>query len=281
MTLRIFTRISSVALIAFAAFAEKRPINHSDYDSWRNIQNQRLSADGNYVGYALFPEDGDGEFVARNLKTGKEWRVPIGARPAPARPNQANLNPEEGPAPPPGVTVAFSHDSRTVVLSTFPTKAEMAKARKEKKKPEEMPKNGMVVLDLASGKADRIADVRSFQLPEDADGVVAYVHFRPPEEAPKSDAATAAPAARRRPEYGGELVLRRLSGGNERTFADVLEYSLTKDGNTLVYAVASKKEETDGLYSIATGNGAAPAALLSGKGKYSKLAWDEKQTHLA
>jgi len=281
MTLRIFTRISSVALIVFAAFAEKRPINHSDYDSWRNIQNQRLSADGNYVGYALFPEDGDGEFVVRNLKTGKEWRVPIGARPAPARPNQANLNPEEGPAPPPGVTVAFSHDSRTAVFSTFPTKAEMAKARKEKKKPEEMPKNGMVVLDLASGKADRIADVRSFQLPEDADGVVAYVHFRPPEEAPKSDAATAAPAARRRPEYGGELVLRRLPGGNERTFADVLEYSLTKDGTTLVYAVASKKEDTDGLYSIATGNGAAPAALLSGKGKYSKLAWDEKQTRLA
>ncbi|HYL74844.1 MAG TPA: prolyl oligopeptidase family serine peptidase [Bryobacteraceae bacterium] len=279
MNLRIFT----LAVCTIAAFAEKRPLNHQDYDSWRSIQNQHLSADGSYVGYALFPQDGDGEFVARNLKTGKEWRVPIGARPAPARQNQANLNPEEGPAPPPGITVAFTHDSRTVVFSMFPSKAEMNKARKEKKKPEEMPKNGMVVLDLASGKADRIADVRSFQVPEDGDGLVAYLHFRPAEETPKpadAAAATPAPAARRRQEYGGELVMRRLRDGNERTFADVLEYTLSKDGNTLVYAVASKKDDGNGVYAFATG-GAAPSALLSGKGKYSKLSWDEKQTRLA
>ena len=38
--------------------------------------------------------------------------------------------PEEGPPPPPrGVTVAFSSDSRTVVFSTFPSKAETDKAK--------------------------------------------------------------------------------------------------------------------------------------------------------
>ena len=63
------------------------------------------------------------------------------------------------PPPPPSITVAFSRDSRTVVFSTFPTKAEVDKAHKEKKKPEEMPKNGLVILDIASGKADRIARV--------------------------------------------------------------------------------------------------------------------------
>lgn len=270
-----------LTLLASTAFADKRPLTHQDYDSWRNIQNQRLSADGLYVGYALFPEDGDGEFIARNLKTGKECRVPIGARPAPPRQNQANLNPEEGPPQPPGITVAFSRDNRSVVFSTFPSKADLAKARKEKKKPEEMPRNGLVSLDLASGKAERFSDVRSFQVPEEGDGVIAYLHFRPVEETPNPDPAASTPAGRRRQEYGGDLVLRKLADGSERRFPDVLEYSLSKDGGTLVYAVASKKDETDGVYTVATAANSTPSTLLGGKGKYSKLAWDEKQTQLA
>ncbi len=42
-------------------------------------------------------------------------------------------------------------DSRFVIFSLFPPKAEIDKAKKEKKKPQEMPKNGMVILDLTSG----------------------------------------------------------------------------------------------------------------------------------
>jgi dipeptidyl aminopeptidase/acylaminoacyl peptidase len=278
MNLRCLTL---AVVLAFSAFAQKRPLTHQDYDAWRSISSQHLSADGNYLGYALFPQDGDGEFVARNLKTGQEWRVPIGARPPAPRQNPVSLNPEDAPPPPPGITVAFTKDSRAVVFSTFPPKADVDKARKDKKKPEEMPKNGMVMLDLLSGKSERMANVRSFQVPEDADGFVAYLRFRPDEPAKPDAAATSTPPSRRRQEYGGDLVLRRRSDGHERTFADVLEYSLTKDGATLVYAVASPKDESDGLYAAATAGDAAPSALLSGKGKYSKLVWNEKQTDLA
>src|SRR5262249_34722500 len=63
-------------------------------------------------------------------------------------------------------------------------------------------------------------------------------------------------------------------------FSDVAEYSLSKDGMSLVYTVASKNEETNGAYAVSTNTADPPTALLAGKGKYTKLSWDEKQTHL-
>src|SRR5690242_6237047 len=106
--------------VAFAQSA-KRTLNHRDYDSWKTIAGQRLSNDGKFLAYSVFPQEGDGEVVIRNLVTGKDQHEPAGARPAP---EQAAV-PEEGPPPPPrGVTLEFSADSRTVVFSVFPSKAE-------------------------------------------------------------------------------------------------------------------------------------------------------------
>src|SRR5436305_10489555 len=157
------------ALVACFSLAQtaKRPINHFDYDSWRSISGQRLSNDGKFLAYGIFPQDGDGEVVIRNLVTGKETREPAGARPAPVQ-DPAN---EEGPPPQPrSVTIVFSSDSRTLVFSTFPSKAAVDKAKKEKKTGDQAPKDGMAIVDLASGKIERVERVKQFHMPEKASG---------------------------------------------------------------------------------------------------------------
>src|ERR1044071_937274 len=117
--------LTATALLAQGA---KRPLNHHDYDSWKTISSQRLPADGKFRAYGVFPQEGDGEVIIRNLVTGKDQREPAGARPAA---EQAAV-PEEGPPPPPrGVTISFSADSRTLVFSTFASKADVDKAKKE------------------------------------------------------------------------------------------------------------------------------------------------------
>jgi hypothetical protein len=268
--------------------AAKRALTHADYDSWRSIQLQQISRDGKFLAYALVPQDGDGEVVVRNLATGTEWRHTRGAQPV----NQAGP-PQAGPpqaGPPPGSRLAFTADSRFAVFQILPTKAETEKARKEKKKPDEMPKNALGIMDLATGQVARIERVKSFQTPEDGAGFLAYLlEPKPEEKRPEEKKPEAAPAAAAGPrrgrekkkEYGSDLVLRSLTDKTERTFADVLEYSFSKDAKTLLYAVSSKKEETNGLYSVTPDAADAPVALLAGPGKYTKITWDDSQTQIA
>src|SRR5260370_24952272 len=75
-------------------------------------------------------------------------------------------------------------------------------------------------------------------------------------------------------EYGSDLVLRNTANVTERDFNDVLDYTLSKNGKTLVFSVSSKEEETNGIYAVTPQSDAAPASLLAGKGKYQKLTWD-------
>jgi dipeptidyl aminopeptidase/acylaminoacyl peptidase len=235
------------------------------------ISSQRVSPDGQWVGYGLFPQQGDGEVILRHVATGVEIREPAGERPQP----QPREEGEEGPPQQRGVTIAFTADSKTAVFSTFPSKAEAEKAKRARR---EAPKGGMVMVTLATKAVSRVANVKSFQVPADAAGPIAYLKEAPP--AATGEQKKSETPARRGPrkEYGTQLVLRAADGG-ERTFEDVTEYSLTKDAGALVYAVSSRTEEKNGLYAFV--GGAEPATLLSGKGKYAKLTWDDNQKQLA
>jgi dipeptidyl aminopeptidase/acylaminoacyl peptidase len=294
----------------------KRALTHRDYDSWRSIQSPQISRDGKLIAYAFLAQDNDSEVVVRNLATGKEWRAPRGYRP---------------PAPPPDDSIAnvaeilaaqarlvrpiFTADSRFLVFSIEPTKAELNKAKKDKKKPEEMPKNALGIMNVSNGLVTRVENVKSFQVPEDGSGFIAYLlepkvsnpaakdgaaitpmpkegaprateaPTIPPEASPSPAAATSpaprAQAREKKKDYGSDLVLRNMTSGTERTLNDVLDYTLSKDAKTLVFAVSSKKEETNGAYAVALPSDARPTTLLSGKGKYQKLTWDEDQTELA
>src|ERR1035437_381631 len=301
-SLRPAAWLLTAAVLLSLSFAQtgKRPLNHNDYGGWRSISSQRLSPDGKFLAYGLFPQEGDGVVVVRNLVTGKEQREPAGERPASAPAAPA----EEGPpAEARAVTIAFSPDSRTLVFSIFSPKADTDKARKEKKTAGQMPKDGMVIVDLATGNTTRIERVKRFQLPEKANGYLAYLR-EAPETAPAANPApqkkagggdqqggrggrgggAAAAGAGPRPEFGSNLVLRGLADSTERTFPDVVEFSIADDGKQLVYAVSARDIAKNGVFVARPGApdaAAAPAALLAGKGKYAKLTWDENQTELA
>jgi dipeptidyl aminopeptidase/acylaminoacyl peptidase len=265
----------------------KRPLSHADYDGWRSIQGQQISRNGKFIAYALVPQDGDGEVVVRNLDTGKEWRAPRGAQPT--TPPERNPGSEQQGPPPFAGRPQFTADSRFVVFQILPTKADTEKAKREKKKPEEMPKNALGIIDVSSGALTRVERLKSFQVPENGSGFIAYLlEPKAPEkkadekkEEPKPETPSGPRRRDKKVEYGSDLLLRNLTDNSERTFPDVSEYSLTKDASTLVFAVSSKKEETNGVFRVTTASADAPKALMSGKGKYTKLSWDEKQTQLA
>jgi hypothetical protein len=145
---------------------------------------------------------------------------------------------------------------------------------------------------------ERVANVKSFDLPEKGEAWLAYLAEVKPEAKPETkpaekpatddgladqgEEAGGAGTGTPKNEYGTELTVRHLGGAASlRTLADVLEFGLTRDAGVLWFATSSKKEEDNGVYSLQPGSAGAPAALLKGKGHYTKVAWDREQKQMA
>ncbi|MBP1661736.1 MAG: family peptidase, partial [Candidatus Aminicenantes bacterium] len=287
--LRIAILVALVLPLAYAAgaAATKKPLAYDAYDGWRSIQGTQLARDGQWLVYALSPQDGDGELVALNLKTDKEYRAARGRGPV--------------------LTV----DGKYVVFTIAPIKAEVDKAKKDKKKPEEQPKSALGIMDLATGQVTTIERVKSFKVPEESGAFVAYL-LEPPlkkpdekkdeakkEEAKKEPEAKpepkpeAKPAAKpeekkaeepkkeeKKKEPGNDLVVRELASGKETKIAEVAEYAWNKPGTWLAYGVSSKTPENDGAFGLEAATGKT-VALLKGLGNYKNLTFDEKGSQLA
>ena len=211
----------------------------------------------------------------------------------------------EAPNPLANAAHHFSPDGKLVVFPLVPTKTETDKARAEKKTPAEMPRPVIAVMDVATGNITaKIERANSFTVVGEGSGLLVYRRqARPADRSePVKEEKKEAPAPEKKEEkkesptlekkdekpapraptrtYGTDLVLRNLADCTERTLEDVSEYTITRDGKTLVYAVSSKKEETDGVYAVTELPRGEAAPLVTGKGKYSKLTWDEKQKQL-
>ena len=143
---KTFTRLFTLAALFCAASVmaqpSKRPIEHTDFDAWRTIATPFLSRDGRWLAYSVQPQDGDGDLVIRELATGKERRESVGLLPTPMiAPNEEN---PDAPPVPRAIRVAFTSDSRFLVATTYASKSETVAARKARKKPEDMPKGGLL-----------------------------------------------------------------------------------------------------------------------------------------
>ncbi|NTU51840.1 MAG: hypothetical protein HGA94_05315, partial [Candidatus Aminicenantes bacterium] len=261
----------------------KRPISYDAYDGWRTIQGTKISRDGTWLVYALTPQDGDGELVVRNLKSGAETRQARGREPV------------------------ITADDKFVVFTIAPVKAEVDKAKKDKKKPEEQPKSALGIMDLATGQVTTVERVKSFKVPEESGAFVAYL-LEPPLKKPdekkdeaKKEEAKKEPEAKpevkpepkpgepkaeepkkeeKKKEPGTDLVVRELASAKETKIAEVVDFVWNKPGTWLAYSVSSKTPENDGALAFEAASGKT-AALLKGLGNYKNLTFDEKGGQLA
>jgi len=233
------------------AAAQKKVITHDVYDSWKSIQGTKISADGTWIAYALTPQEGDGELVVRNLKTSAEIRAPRGRDPL------------------------ITSDNTFVVYAIAPLKKDVDQARKAKRKPEDMPKNGVGIVNLATGQATTVAEhVKSFRVPDDTPKIVVYLTVPAGAAvATGTDGGAASPKTREKKPSGTDLVIRDLSSSAQTTVAEVSDYALSKDGAWLVYAVSSKTPAHDGAFARSIANGTT-RNLLTGPGNYKGFVFD-------
>jgi dipeptidyl aminopeptidase/acylaminoacyl peptidase len=278
-------------LIIFAPAAHsaaKKPLSYEAYDGWRSIQATQLSRNGEWLVYVLQPQEGDGELVVRNLKTDKEFRAARGQAPV--------------------LTV----DAKFVVFTIAPPKADVDKAKKEKKKPEEMPKNNLGFMNLATGEVATVERVKNFKVPEESGNFAACL-LEPPlkkepekkdeekKEPEKKEPEKKEPPAKepekkgepekkeeakkpkeKKKEPGTDLIVRELGTGKTWTFPEVVEYAWNKPGTWLAWATSATKPEDDGVFALNVKDPTmARLPLLKGQGHYKTLTFDEKGGQMA
>jgi dipeptidyl aminopeptidase/acylaminoacyl peptidase len=188
-------------LVFFSAIAQKKPLDHSVYDGWESISERAISVDGQWIGFVKAVQEGDD--VAFLVTPDGRRSITI----------------------PRGYNISFNNDGSYAVMLIKPLFADTRAAKIRKLKPEEMPRDSLAIVELASGKIKKIGSVRSYSFPSAASFPLAYLHHpisdTSRKNTPKSDA-------------GGDLVIDPLTDTLTGKAVNVLEYKWNPKGKMLV-----------------------------------------------
>ena len=133
----------------------KKPLTHDVYDGWKSVGERFISNDGNYIVYAINPQEGDGEIVIQNIKSGYKKNIPR------------------------GYSAVITEDSRYAILKIKPAYQDTRQAKIKKKKPDDMPKDSLAIVLLGADSVIKISRIKSYKTPEKGSGWLAYQLEKP------------------------------------------------------------------------------------------------------
>ncbi len=244
-TRRILVPITLVlAALTAPVFAQKRPVNHDDYDKWPSIRSTAYSPDGKWMAYVVQPSWGDGVMRVREVDGKKRFLHARGSGPRFTADGRFVIFSIRK-------SVEEEHKKKLEKLNKSGGKGLEAEAKKkaaEEEKQAEERRQQMIarfsrgrrgrrgsrggstggsgkmgVMNLATGKVEIVEKTKGFRVIKD--GTILVYHLEAPEKKKekKSDAKTTEekPAEgtgreQRRSRSGGVRSGRRGSGGRRR-----------------------------------------------------------------
>jgi len=256
---------------ATVTFAQKKPLNHSVYDSWESVGVKQLSNNGQWAAFSILQQEGDANLYLNNLTVNSKITVP-----------RAGM-------------LKFSADSKFAAFMIKPLYKDTRQEKIKKKKPEEMAKDSLGFVNLATSAMVKVPRVKSFQIPENAGTFLAYQKELPVDTTKKKPGAAVSektdtdfffqdvPAAGKDKKEGSDLILRNLLTGVERTFKYVNDYSFSKNGKELIFSTTvAKKDKTvkPGVFLLNTEKGTLKT-LVNTKGNFKGFVFDEDGEQVA
>lgn len=273
----LLTSLLAILLLPLnAQDSNKKMLDHADLVSWNRIQNSQISNDGNWVVYTLKAEEGDATLNIWNAKNGQT----------------TSFDRAEGSD--------ISADSRYVVFKIKAAQDSIKAMKRKKVKKDKMPKDTMAIYDLANGNLEKIANVKSFSLPDKWDGWLVY---HKEVEKPVKDTTKAAidttqvvpdstkiaakkkkkrkKAKKEGKKTGTKLAIRNLGNSEETIVEFVLGYRLAEEGSRILINSTGKDSTFEaGIYLFDCASNDLKAIFKS-EGKYKSLTFDETGTQAA
>ena len=220
MKTRLFLLIAIVSLFPTLASAqEKKPLDHSVYDSWESLSGVSVPYNGKYMFYSVNKQQGDGTLYVYNIATGENLAIPRGKSPV------------------------ISADGQVLLYRIAPQYAQTHEAKVKKKKGDDLPKDTLVVMNLKSGDKQTFPRLKGLQYGRELQQYVAFQTT--PEPPAKGEKKAAADKSQ-----GSPLYLMDIRSGQIDTIAIVEKYGFTDDCEYLSYITKPGKKDTVGVRAL-------------------------------
>lgn len=208
-------------LCAIFGSAQKKPLDHSVYDSWQSIGATSISDKGNVLIYEINPQEGDGKLFVRNNKSKKTTEFDRGY--------SAKILPDES----------------FVIFRIKPLFKDTREAKIKKKSADKMPKDTMAVFNIATGKTEKFPNIESYSIGDKSNSAFAFL---------TSDTTCIKKADRKKKDLGKPLLIYIFKSGKVDTLQYVDKYRFDREGRTVAFTTKKgKKLAGVGMYDVATG----------------------------
>ena len=225
-------------LVYFVDGQTKRPLNADDYGTWERVSSRSLSPDGRWAYFVVGVPKGDSRIELHELDGTGKHIVPR------------------------GTDAEFSFDGNYFLCLIEPQYDTIRALELDEVDEEEHPKDSLLIINLQDGSMEKIARVKSYQMPEEAANVLTIQLEKPEplepdtteevgekleEDSAAVEVAEELPDPSERPGY--ELVVRSFDGSTSDTLLQTTDYTLVDFGAFVYYQ--TETEDTlhdDGLY---------------------------------
>ncbi|MDR3008882.1 MAG: prolyl oligopeptidase family serine peptidase [Sphingobacterium sp.] len=251
-------------LAAFAAHAQKKPLDHTVYDSWQSISSPYISKSGKFVLFQVSPQEGDNQLFLKTKDNKELVQIPRGYN---------------------GKLTDTENHLVSLIKAPF---AATREAKIKKKKTEELPKDSLAIYSLTNSSLVKFAQVKSYKVADQNNNFVSFLFDKEINEksAPKTtaDATSTRKENDKKKKTVATLALYDLNSGDSTQFSFVDQYEWNKNGSKIVFSKKTdskdslSKESGVYIYEIATKK---LKKISNGKGNYKNFKFDESGNQLA
>ncbi|WP_018627147.1 alpha/beta hydrolase family protein [Niabella aurantiaca] len=142
------------------AAAQKKPLDHSVYDSWESVGKTVMSSDGKWVVYDIHVQEGDDRLVIQATDHSYKKMVPR------------------------GYDARITGDGKTVILRIKPLFTQIRQAKIKKKKAADMPKDSFALVRLGEDRVLKFPGLLSYKGPGEQNEWVAGLLKNEPRPGP-------------------------------------------------------------------------------------------------
>ena len=253
-----------VFLFSTTVFCQKKVLDHDDYAIWKTIKGDKLSPDGNYIVYSL--EQGERDNFLK-VKTTQGEAVFDYER-------SSNGN--------------FSYNSNYLLFTIKAWKDSVTAMKSRKVKKKDLPKDTLGILNLKTRELVKIANVKSYKLPEKWSGYVAYAleEIKAKKDEKSEDSITTKKEKKKKlkkvgKKNGYHVVLRNLETLKQDTLKFVTDYTFAEKGSAFAYTTTGTDKESDsGVSVLNLESGQTRNIYSTKKAKYTQLQFSESGKNL-